>query len=176
LKEFRVALELGLLPDAWDRWNFFHAALAAGDRSFAHYLSSLDPEPPGEALDWLVAQVNVAQALFRGEDRDTPGLLEVLRTLVLETSLPSGVQEEIPEIQNVYRLLDALFRKDAADFNRLLAERMRVRADSFHRSGANAPIGLMDLVGLGLCRLARQQGIGVTVNHVLLPFEIPALL
>ncbi len=49
---------------------------------------------------------------------------------------------------------------------------MELRAQSFRRHGTDAPIGALDLPGLGLCRLARERGLQVAIQHVYLPLPV----
>ena len=72
-------------------------------------------------------------------------------------------------MRNWYHLQKALVDRNGEVFNRLLAERMILRAASFTAGGTQAPIALVDVHALALCRLAQARGITVQGGHVYLP-------
>ncbi len=176
LREFQTSLELGHKPNPWEGWEYFLAALAVSDRAMAHMVASLPEEAwavrQSAALDWIVVQAKVAFALFRGEETETARRLADLKAFVFDHPLTPGFKEDLPEIQNCHRVLEGLHVRNGASFNREMTQRMELRAQSFRRHGTNAPIGALDLPGLGLCRLARERGLQIAVSHVYLPLAL----
>lgn len=176
LREFQTALEIGHAPNPWEMWEYFLSALAVSDRAGAHLIAS-HPEDAwavrqSDALDWLVVQSKVAFALFRGEETEAARRLADLKAFVFDHPLSPGFKDDLPEIQNCHRILEGLHARNGANVNRELTQRMELRAQSFRRHGANAPIGAIDLPGLGLCRLARERGLSVAVAHVYVPLAL----
>jgi hypothetical protein len=173
---FRTAVEQGYRPNPWEVWDYFLTAIAIGDRTLAHLLSAL-PESrwaifPNSVLAWLEAQNRIAFALFRGEEQRLPRLLANARAYTFEEPLPTCIEQDQPEIQNTGLLLESLAGKNSSTFLPLLEKRMELRTQSFLRQGRNAAAGLLDLSGLGLCRLAHDRGIQVAVDHVYLPLKL----
>jgi hypothetical protein len=72
----------------------------------------------------------------------------------------------------MYFLLRALVERKGVDFNKHLAERMLLREAHFTRGGTIAPIALIDVHGLALCRLALKRKLVPKINHVYLPLEL----
>lgn len=171
---FQNGCMAGATTDAFDLWDAFHTALACGAHGGAHFLASLPPEVwiDEESPPWPAIQCLAAFALFRGEERLLPRLLEQLRAFVIEEPLPKESETFVPEAQNYYHLLTALYERDGTEFHRRLRERMAIREKIYRGDLRDDPEGLLDLPGLGLCRLAGSRGIGVEVSHVYLPLQV----
>ena len=75
-------------------------------------------------------------------------------------------------MRNMYHLLRALVERDETAFNTRLSERMPLREAHFTRGGTIAPIALIDVHALALCRLARQRGMKPAADHVYLPMQL----
>lgn len=156
---FAARLEAGFVPDPWEMWDHFLAAVAV-DPPAADLLSGVPLEERADAtLDGLAAQHRAAVTLFRGADP--------ARALADADALP-------PAEEPAVALLRAIHEKNGPAFHRALEERMSARAESFQANGRNAPAGLLDLAALGLCRLARDREIEVGVKHVYLPLDVLA--
>mgnify|MGYP001608627056 CR=1 FL=1 len=171
LQEMRVAFELGHVANVWELWDFFFYALAASDRNCAYFVATLPErcwEPPGESLQWLLAQLKTAFSLFQHDDLEAAVRLSEARTLVFEDPLPTGVAKDAPEIRNLARILETLLQKDAAGLNRALTERLEIR----NKAKGNVLMSALDLHALGLAWMARDRGIEVTVRHALLPLAL----
>ncbi len=176
LSEIRNAFELGWRTHSWMMWEYFMGAVAVRDLPTAHFLTSLPPEcwydPRHRPVTWLVTQVKTCFALFKSEEHLARMRLGDLDVLVLEETLPSELQRELPQIQNTCRLLHALVDRDAEAFHRHLLLREELRARLYRERNAVAPAALIDLSGLGLCRLGRERGLEIKVNHTYLPLEV----
>jgi hypothetical protein len=169
LAEIRTAFEVGLESHAWKMWDYVSYALAAGDAESAHFLAAVPEEAWCRArikpVPWLVVQVRASFALFREEPAGA--LLEELQVLVAEEPLPPELEPDLPVIRSDAALLRAIHDRSAAEFNRLLKERMELRRDR-----GLAPASIYDFAALGLCRLARDRGISPAVRHAALPLEV----
>jgi hypothetical protein len=158
---FASALEAGHRPTTMDLWNYTLIALAVDNRSAAHFLASI-PEERWMALFqpsifWLVAQIRTLFALMENRDEDAAehaGLVE---------------KSDLLEIQNTQILLEALGRKDSIKFHQAMEKRMEIRIHSLLRQSRNVPMELIDVVGLGLIRLAQGRKMAVPIKHVYLP-------
>jgi hypothetical protein len=170
--DFCRALEMGFVPLLPEARMFFLAALAVADRPSAQFIASLPPEPwretPRAGMRWRSLQLDVLFALFKDGDETAGIRLEEIRAI---EAFPEGLQAEVPAIRNECRLLDAIRTKDAAALDAALGERMAILEASFLRNGRNGPWQLMDLEGLGICRLARDRGLRVQRSHPYLPVD-----
>jgi hypothetical protein len=176
LLDFRTAFELGAVASAWDVWDWFLYSLAVSDTASAHFLASMPEDvwwkPWVRPISWLVVRLKALFAIFDGHGTQAARLLARLRALVFDEPLPPELKDDTPDIQNDWKLLDALHRRDAAGFTSALEFRENFRAAMFRIRGGAAPVGLMDLDGLGLCRLARERGMEIPFRHPYLPFEL----
>jgi hypothetical protein len=170
------AIAAGYPAHAWDVSYRFLEAVALRVDGVAQRLIELHPEVWDHAgikpVHWLVLRIRCGFALYRDRDQDLDRLLDDLQVAVFVDQLPAELADDLPELRNAYWLLKSLRMRDAAAFDRHLGERMAIRAASFRRGGAIAPMALCDLHALGLCRFARQRGMAVTVEHVYLPLGL----
>jgi len=171
---FRTGIELRSKLNAWEMWDFFLYAVALDDLATARLIAVL-PNPwwwdtEIKPVPWLVKQVQAVFALFRRDTRSLPTLLRDLRVMVFEEALPEELELEVPDIRNTCQMLEALDKADGSSFNACLRRRMEFRALHFRET--IAPIGLLDLQALGLCRLARERNMTVDVRHVYLPLDL----
>lgn len=176
LREVRTMLELLRRTHAWEIWDFFLYAVAVNDRPFARFLATMPVRlwfnETIKPVPWLIQQVRAAFALFLAKEKRAGELLEQLRIMVFEEELPIELSDQVSLIRNVCELLEDLHQRREADFRKHLQTRMELRTTWFTIGGGAAPISLIDLHGLGLCRLARDRGMKTDVRHVYLPLEM----
>lgn len=167
-----AACEMGHLCTPWDV-SMYVLVSAAVDASSAHFFASLPNEswidPAKEGMDWPIAQARLIRALWREQGEVAGEWLDLLDGLTIDRALPEGLKPDAEELRNWCGILRALHARNSGDFNRLLGERMEIRAASLKRVGGNAPINLIDLHGIGLVAMARKCGLAVTVRHPYLP-------
>ncbi|MBI2901638.1 MAG: immunity 49 family protein [Planctomycetes bacterium] len=175
LADAREALRLGRPANAWHLWDYLTYSLAVSDREAAEFFASLPARAWDEKIvkpvPWLTAQVKAAAALVR-VDPAVGRLLEQLRILVFDEILPEALDDLLPQIRNTCLLLEGVSRREAKAFHEAMASRAELRAEYYGRLAPAAPIALLDLAGLGLCRLAKDRGMEVDVRHVTLPLEL----
>ncbi len=162
-----MAIELNYIYEPEELFECFCIAIYLGDMDFAHFLASapfVEAYDPG--VDFNL--IRTAFALLR----EQPGLVdEVLEEL--EALLDK--QDSAPPPLNKYGLhratgnmLACLANKNSANFCRALQTRLNL----LQEKGGNHPRDRWDLIGLGLCRLARDRGMNVDVKHPYLPLEL----
>ncbi len=174
--EIRTFFELAASATPWDAWDCLLFALAVGDRPTADFIRRI-PEPTwgrltSMALGWLVMQVRTVSALLGGEETAIARALRDLQVAVLEIPLPDGLGEDAAEVVNGVQLLHAVYRKDEVAFRRVVGERMDLRERSFRRHGRNTPLGFLDLHTLGICRIAKDRGMKIALQHAYLPLGL----
>ena len=175
LREIRTAFRFGHECNAWEMWNYLTFALSISARSLADFIASVPDETWWDdtikPVPWLVLQVQAAIALLHDGPEAAP-LLHDLHVEVFETELPIELHKDLPWIQSTHALLDALQRKDSKQFNHTLQARLEIRARAYSEENTAAPIALLDLHSLGLCRLALDRGIEIHVHHPYVPLEL----
>ena len=177
LEEAKKASVFGHETNPWRMWDYLSSSLAAGDYPSAHFFSSLSENrvwnPAHKPVPWLVLQVQVLAAIFQsGEHPGRVARLQELYEAVFRVQLPEELNDQLPEIRNTYATLDALAAGNAKEFNSHLSMRMDILSRYFSKQNTSATAALIDLHGLGLCRLARRRGMEVAVRHVYLPLEL----
>lgn len=174
LRDLRTGFELGATSTAWDVWDYFWYAVAVGDAKSAHFIAGMPEDvwwvPETRPVPWFVVRLQAAFSIFLEEPR-AARLLERLTRLVFEP-LPPELEDDVPDIQNTCRLLTALHQKKADDFARALKAREEFRARIYKTRGSVSPVALMDLDGLGICRMARDRGILPAFRSPYLPLEL----
>lgn len=148
--ELRTALEAGGTLHPWERWHYFHTALAVSDRSTAHFLGAL-PESVWNSGDTPLHTCGallcrLALALFREEEAPAMRFSQALQSIPVEELFENG-----EEIRTSHRILESIRLKDPVRLSEGLDRR------AIDRRGREA----MDLVGLGLRVLARGRGVEV---------------
>lgn len=176
LVAYSAALEKGHAPSPREVWDHLLRALAINDLSHAQLIASIPVElweqPENLALYPLMFQLKALLALLRHDEPESSRWVGASHAMAFEDPPSESLKLELEDIRNVHQLLDALHKKDAPVFNAAMMLRMTLRAKSFTRNGRNSPLGFLDLHGLGLCALARDRGVTVTVRHVYLPLEL----
>ena len=176
LTEYARAAEMGWRMGPWHMWNITCTALAVRNFSMAHFLAAA-PEIQWRE-DWrtvlhsLGMAILALHAILRSDRAEAERWIAALRVLAFEDPPTDGMKLNLDEIRNFHQLLEALHKKDPLAFNAALQIRTEVHAASFARNGRNSPLGFLDLHGLGLCALARDFGMTITVRHAYLPLEL----
>jgi hypothetical protein len=148
--------------------NVFLTSLAVSDTATAHFISALPSSIPlNKGI--ITAQVFTAFAIFRKQQDVAMQLLEALSSLTFEFPIPDDLKRDKLEIQNDYRIFEALCKKKPSGFNEFLSNRMQIIVNSLEKWEINDPLKLLDLSGLGFCRLAHDRGMAITVDHPFLP-------
>lgn len=172
----RDAIARGCRLHAWDIHDLFCYAVAVDARPLIADLLALGHQTWDHdrirPVPWLRTQILILFALVERRRQDASRLVDDLRVALFVDKLPSELEPDLPLMRNWYRLLRALVDLEGDTFNQNLAERMELRAAHFRAGGTIAPIALCDLHGLALCRIARDKGLTVTVQHVYLPLEL----
>jgi hypothetical protein len=175
LRHARTAFDLGHHSTGWHVWDYTLFSLASTFRSMAHFMASLPLsawwESPIKPVPWLLARNRCVFALLR-EDPAAGPLLKELEEALFRRELPPELEKDLPDLQNTWRLLQALLSRDAAAFNKGLALREELRAQAFSVGNQTAPVALLDLHGLGLCRLARDFEMPLEAGSPYLPFDL----
>ncbi|MFT3867631.1 MAG: Imm49 family immunity protein [Nibricoccus sp.] len=170
------ALEFGFTAHAWQINDYLHEAIAVDHFKLAQTVIRLRQSEWDtnriRPVNWLITRIRIVMDLFLKKEADLQVLLENERKGLFEEKLPSELDPDLPEMRNFYELLRALVEKKETAFNQALAARMPIREAHFQRGGTVAPIALLDVHGLALCRLARKRGLKPQASHVYLPLEI----
>jgi len=172
LADLRRALELEDRSDPWEVWDSFMTGLAVEDRSYTDFHIALpglgwyDRDCTG--LEWLLAQTAVVFALYRRDRREAQLRLADLHAYLFEATLPQPLQPDLPLLQNLHNLLDALLHKKSDSFSLHLG----VRLEMLHTNYGASELRHLDLHGLGLCRLARDRSMEIRIKHGYLPLEL----
>jgi len=164
----RTAYQLGASADRSDAELHFHAALLLSDHPTAHFLASMP-----ESLWWEpwrlpapaeVVRLQAAFALFRQEPVRLSRALDDLEALAAEL--------DSPQTRNAHQLFQSVSRADSRSFHAAMAKRIELREQELSVNGSEDWEGLIDVVGLGLCRLAMRAGLSLSLRHVYLPLEL----
>ncbi len=155
------ALELGCEPPASELLDVFWAALAVDDRSFAHFVAA-SPGALSRAADLDLMQAQTAFALLR-EDRPAAAARAAQLAAALAGTGDDGPYEPTSRADPLLsKALCALAGADARAFVAALA----ACAGLGSGPAASSRREVLDLAGLGLCRLAQVRGIPVDLGSV----------
>lgn len=170
------AIEYGFTAHAWQINDYLHEAIAVNHAKLAETVIRLRQSDWDtnriRPVNWLITRIRIVMDLYQKKESDLQVLLENERKGLFDEKLPSELDPDLPEMRNFYELLKALVERNESAFNQALAARMPIREAHFQRGGTVAPIALLDVHGLALCRLARKRSIKPQANHVYLPLEI----
>ena len=176
LVSFSAALEKGHQPEPREVWDHFLEALAINDISHAQLIASTPTElwekPLNLALYPRMFQLKAVIALLHHDEGESARWIGSCYAAAFEDQPTEATKFELEDLRNMHQVLAALHKKAATAFHTAMQQRMTLRAVSFSRNGRNSPLGFIDLHGLGLCALARDRGMTVTVRHVYLPLEL----
>lgn len=171
-----LAIEHGFEPHAWYINDYLHEAIAVNHPLLAQRLTNLRQEDWDtdriRPVNWLVTQIKLVMEMYAGRDEKLASLIETNRKGLFEEKLAPELEVDLPMMRNMYHLLRALAKRNEPAFNKHLAERMPLREAHFTRGGTIAPIALIDVHALALCRIARNRGLTPSASHVYLPLEL----
>ena len=171
LKEMAVALELGHKFDRSEIRNYFFIALIVNDRSAAHFLASL-PEYVVERHGIYSLQTFILFLIFRSEESRAKAFLEILDGFSFTPSLLKEPVEKREDVQNLYRLIESVVKQSVSEFNRSLLCYVKTPRNGIEGKYTGSNLHFPDLTGLAICRLARDRGMTVTVDHPCLPLAL----
>lgn len=170
------ARRVGWQPHIWYVNDDLHIAVAIAHRLLADFIAQQNHQDWDggrvRRVDWLSARLRIVCDLWRGDERQVAFLLEEQRRQVFVDQREPELEPDLPLMRNWYHLQKALVDRNGEVFNRLLAERMTLRAASFTAGGTQAPIALVDVHALALCRLAQARGLAPRCEHVYLPLAV----
>ena len=173
--DFVTALELGYPTESVEINNWFYRSLVVNEHSLAHFLSALPDAvwPHGPPLPRTQARWGFA--VFRGQEDRARAILEYLYGLCFEAGEPPTDeidQQKLELHKNLYSLMEAISKKDSASATTSLHKRMELRPIVPPEGTRYESFQPLDLIGLGLCRLARLRGMTVKIDHSSLPLAL----
>lgn len=173
VRDFATALELGYPTEAAEVNNWFYRALVVNDQSLAHFLASLPRRVWPYGGDLFRFQAALGFAVFRNQLERATEYLDSLAGLCLDAPPPASPEEKAKRVflEASYHLMEALVKGDAASATKQLHRRAEVRPVFPLEGTRYEPFQLLDLIGLGFCRLAQLRGMTLTVKHALLPLD-----
>lgn len=179
LGELRSAVKVGYRPDSWRMWDYLTFALATADRQseafFIEHATERWRDPAARPTLWLSMQIVCVAAMCQGDEEHAQKLLPHIGAELFDKQLPLELKPLVPRIVNEFHLVETLYKRDDGQFNYHLLERMALREAYYRRFERCAPASLIDLEGLGLCRVAQRRGIRPRVEHIYLPLQLLAI-
>jgi hypothetical protein len=170
------ALQFGFQAHVWNINDYLHEAIAVNHHALADTIIHMRQEEWDtnriRPVNWLITRIRIVMDLYEGKEAELKVLLENERKGLFEEELPSELTPDVPEMRNFYELLKALVERNEKAFNQALAARMPIREQRYTVGGTIAPIALLDVHGLALCRLARQRALYPKIDHVYMPLEV----
>lgn len=176
LQDFITAFELGYRAEAIEINNWFYRSLVVNDPSLSHFLAAFPEEiwPYGDAFSRFQALWGFAQ--LRAEKEQSLKLLEILYGLCVKPEIDLAPNEKKPLIrrlqENAYQLMHAIYMNDSSSLTRCLHMRARLRPIIPAEGTRYELFQPIDLVGLGLCRLANLNGISLDLDEPTLPMAL----
>jgi hypothetical protein len=170
VRDFASALELGYPTEAIEVNNWFYRSLVVNDDSLAHFFAALPKHvwPYGDAFPRF--QAFFGFALFRGQDEQVSEILDFLHGLCAEVDQLAAESEE--QQKNCYYLMKAVFEQDSFAATSCLQKRTELRPIVPPEGTRYERFQPVDLIGLGICRLARLRGMTVNIDHPSLPLAL----
>jgi hypothetical protein len=176
VQDFIIGFELGYPTEAIEVNNWFYRSLVVNDLSSSHFLAALPDElwPYGDEFPRFQARWGFAQ--FRGQKEQALQTLQFLDGLCFESDdeLVTNEEEQLMrQLQiNSYHLMKAVSEKDSSALIAYLQERARLRPIIPAEGTRYEPFQPLDLIGLGLCRLAIKSGITINIEVSSLPMDL----
>lgn len=176
LQDFIIGFELGYPSEAIEVNNWFYRSLVVNDLSLSHFLAALPDElwPYGDAFPRFQAHWGFAQ--LRGQKEQASQVLELLYGLCFESAdelVPNEKEQQMRQLQeNSYHLMRAIFVKDSSSLITYLHERAQLRPIIPVEGTRYELFQPLDLLGLGLCRLADLGGMAINIKEPLLPMAL----
>jgi hypothetical protein len=167
LNELQQGFELGHMPDPENLLEYFCIALVLGVKPFAQFIASWSNAYP-DAPDIPINEARIAFGLLRGQDEVVNRNLEELSAQFEDSPFASFLPNELGVHRATGELLRQLANKDASAFQ----EALQARLNLIKASASNNPASCWDILGLGLCRLARLRGLTVNISHPFLPLSL----
>ncbi len=169
-----TAIKLGQpLDPGLHRWYLAQAVLCR-DKTFRGQLEGLsraqftDATVRGDEIYYLAAEA--MRDIARG---DLDQAAEACGDGVARIEAGAPKPHEIAAMEAILRLEAAIAAKDPDRLAAAIAARTQ-RQQAYFQKGTNRNFraGLLDIEGLGLLKLAREQGLSVAVDSVYLPLEL----
>jgi hypothetical protein len=176
LQDFIIGFEFGYPTEAIEINNWFYRSLVVNDLSLTHFLAALPDElwPYGDAFPRFQAHWGFGQ--LRGQKERALQVLEVLYGLLSgsdDEPVPNEEEQQVRQLQkNSYHLMQAICVKDASSLITYLHERVRLRPIMPVEGARYELFQPLDLLGLGLCRLANLGGMTVNIEEPSLPMAL----
>jgi hypothetical protein len=176
LSDFITGLELGYPTEANEINNWYFRSLLVNDFSLSHFLAALpndiwhygDEFPRFQAY-WCFAQL-------RRQPNEAKKCLDFLYGWCFESDDDPEETEEDQQIkqleQNCYHIMHSISMKDTDSAVKYMQERCRLRPIIPPEGTRYELFQPLDLLGLGLCRIAMLNGLIVKVNEPSLPMEL----
>ena len=176
VRDFATHLELGCPTEAMEVNNWFYRSLVVNDASLSHFLAALPDDiwPYGDEFPRFQAYWGFAQ--LRGQKERASKLLEVLFGLCFETDdEPEKTEKEQQKRQlqeNLYHVMHAISTEDVYSAAMYLRERAQLRPIIPPEGTRYELFQPLDLLGLGLCGIAKLNGMDININEPSLPMVL----
>lgn len=173
VSDFLIGLELGYPTEAIEINNWFYRSLVANDNSLSHFLASLPAEvwSYGETFPRFQAYWGFAQ--LRRQPDEAMKCLDFLYGWCFESGDDPEENEEDQQInqleQNGYHIMHAIFTRDTDSAVQYLHERSRLRPIIPPEGTRYELFQPLDLLGLGLCAIAKHSGLSINLNEPSIP-------
>lgn len=174
--DFITALEFGYPTQSVEINNWFYRSLVVNDPSLSHFLAALPAEvwPYGVAFPRFQAYWGFAQ--LRRQNEDATKCLDFLYGLCFESDDEPEETEEEQQIQrleeNLYHIMHAISTKDTYSAVMYLRERVQLRPIIPPEGTRYELFQPLDLLGLGLCGIAKLNGMDININEPSLPMVL----
>jgi hypothetical protein len=178
VQDFIIGFELGYPAEAMEINNWFYRSLVVNDLSSSHFLAALPDElwPYGDEFPRFQARWGFAQLL--GQKEQASQMLQSLDSLCLEYDDELATNEDEQRMRklhvNSYHSMQAVFEKDSSSLIAYLQERAELRPIIPAEGTRYELFQPLDLIGLGLCRLAIIGGISCDIEVPSLPMALLA--
>lgn len=173
VSDFIIGLELGYPTEAIEINNWFYRSLVVDDLSLTHFLASLPAEvwPYGETFPRFQAYWGFAQ--LRRQPDEAMKCLDFLHGWCFESDDDPEETEEDLQIrqleQNGYHIMHAISTKDTDSAVKYLRERSQLRPIIPPEGTRYELFQPLDLLGLGLCAIAKLGGMSINLNEPSIP-------
>jgi len=176
VRDFITALEFGYPTESVEINNWFYRSLVVNAPSLSHFLAALPAEvwPYGVAFPRFQAYWGFAQ--LRRQNEEATRCLDFLYGLCFESDDEPEETEEEQHIQrleeNLYHIMHAISTKDAYSAAMYLRERAQLRPIIPVEGTRYELFQPLDLLGLGLCGIAKLSGMDINITEPSLPLVL----